>query len=89
MVTRNLTGTAHRLGTHRFSTSTTPCPARIEKNVIDSDGTLIITHVELTGGSEFDWEMAKKHKLPYFHADLSISDSNEVPEQNLQDVYFS
>jgi hypothetical protein len=30
-------------------------PSRTEQNVIDSDGTLIITHGELTGGSEYTW----------------------------------
>ncbi len=48
-------------------------PARTEQNVIDSDGTLIITHGELTGGSEYTWEMSKKHSRPYFHADLNIT----------------
>ena len=48
-------------------------PARTEQNVIDSDGTLIMTHGELTGGSEYTWEMTKKHKRPYFHADLNIT----------------
>jgi hypothetical protein len=47
-------------------------PARTEQNVIDSDGTLIITHGELTGGSEYTWEMTKKHSRPYFDADLNI-----------------
>ncbi|MBL7176960.1 MAG: putative molybdenum carrier protein [Desulfobacteraceae bacterium] len=48
-------------------------PARTEQNVIDSDGTLIITHGELTGGFEYTWKMTKKHSRPYFHADLSIT----------------
>ncbi len=48
-------------------------PERTEKNVIDSDGTLIITHGELTGGSEYTLEMTKKHNRPYFHADLNIT----------------
>jgi len=48
-------------------------PARTEQNVIDSDGTLIITHGELTGGSEYTWAMTTKHSRPYFHADLDIT----------------
>lgn len=45
-------------------------PEPTEKNVIDSDGTLIITHGELTGESEYALEMTKKHHRPHFHADL-------------------
>ncbi|MBL7176735.1 MAG: putative molybdenum carrier protein [Desulfobacteraceae bacterium] len=48
-------------------------PERTEKNVIDSTGTLIITHGELTGESEYTLEMTKKHNRPYFHADLNIT----------------
>lgn len=47
-------------------------PKRTEQNVIDSDGTLIISHGELTGGSEYTWEMTKKHNRPYFYADLKL-----------------
>jgi hypothetical protein len=43
---------------------------RTEKNVIDSDGTLIISRGELTGGSEATREMALKHKRPWLHVDL-------------------
>jgi hypothetical protein len=43
-----------------------------EKNLIDSDGTLIITHGEPSGESEYALEMTKKHSRPYFHADLKI-----------------
>jgi hypothetical protein len=50
-------------------------PERTEKNVIDSDGTLIITHGELNGESEYTLEMTKKHDRPYFHADLTIHSS--------------
>ncbi len=50
-------------------------PERAEKNVIDSDGTLITTHGELTGESEYTLEMTKKHNRPYFHADLNINSS--------------
>jgi hypothetical protein len=47
---------------------------RIEQNIIDSDGTVIISHGNLTGGSDYGQEMAKKHKRPCLHIDL-----NETP----------
>lgn len=46
---------------------------RTEQNVIDSDGTLIISHGMLTGGSEFTREMAIKHNRPRLHVDLNKS----------------
>jgi len=47
---------------------------RTEQNVIDSDGTLIVSHGRLTGGSAFTGKMAKKHNRPYFHVDLKEID---------------
>ena len=46
-------------------------PKRTEQNVIDSDGTLIISHGKLTGGSAYTRKMAMKHAKPWFHADLN------------------
>ena len=46
-------------------------PKRTEKNVIDSDGTLIISHGKLTGGSPLTREMADKHDRPWIHIDLN------------------
>ncbi len=46
---------------------------RTEQNVIDSDGTLIISHGLLTGGSEFTREMAIQHNRPWLHVDLNKS----------------
>ena len=45
--------------------------ARTEQNVIDSDGTLIISHGELSGGSAYTRKMAMKHGKPWYHADLN------------------
>jgi hypothetical protein len=50
-------------------------PKRTEQNVIDSDGTLVISHGSLTGGSAFTRKMTKKHNKPYLHINL-----NKVPE---------
>ena len=46
-------------------------PKRTEQNVIDSDGTLIISHGSLTGGSAYTRKMAMKHGKPWFHTDLN------------------
>jgi len=43
---------------------------RIERNVIDSDGTVIISHGEPTGGAEYSRKMTDKHHRPCLHADL-------------------
>jgi hypothetical protein len=50
---------------------TTSYAERTEKNVIDADGTLIISHGTLTGGSAYTREMAQKHSRPYLHIDLT------------------
>jgi hypothetical protein len=43
---------------------------RTEKNVMDSDGTLIISRGALAGGSEYTRAMALQHGRPYLHIDL-------------------
>jgi hypothetical protein len=50
---------------------TSSYPMRTEQNVIDSDGTLVITHGPLTGGSAFTEQMAEKHGRPCLHIDLN------------------
>jgi hypothetical protein len=44
--------------------------ARTEQNVIDSDGTLIVFHGKLNGGSAMTRQLAKKNKRPWMHVDL-------------------
>ena len=44
---------------------------RTEQNVIDSDGTLIMSHGKLTGGSDCTREMALRHNRPWLHIDLN------------------
>ncbi len=44
---------------------------RTKKNVFDSDGTLIMSHGKLTGGSELTRETAKKNDRPCLHIDLN------------------
>jgi hypothetical protein len=43
---------------------------RIEQNVIDSDGTVIFSHGELTGGADYSMKMTEKHERPTLHIDL-------------------
>ena len=51
---------------------TTSYPKRTEQNILDSDGTLIICHGKLTGGSALTRKMAKKHSRPWVHADMDV-----------------
>ena len=45
---------------------------RTEQNVVDSDGTLLISHGDLTGGSALTRKFAKKHSRPSLHIDLNM-----------------
>ncbi|MDA3895775.1 MAG: putative molybdenum carrier protein [Desulfobacteraceae bacterium] len=44
---------------------------RTELNVIDSDGTLILSHGELSGGSALTEKLAEKHQKPCLHINLN------------------
>jgi len=50
--------------------STTSYPKRTEKNILESDGTLIVSYGKLTGGSALTRKLAKKHGRPWLHIDL-------------------
>ena len=56
-------------------------PKRTEKNVIDSDGTLIISHGILTGGSKYTMEMAVLHSKPNLHIDLDRNPAFQAAQQ--------
>jgi putative molybdenum carrier protein len=56
-------------------------PERTEKNIRESDGTLILSHGRLTGGSEYTKKWALKHGKPMLHIDLSNDTS--CPSQQL------
>ncbi|MFC1829221.1 YpsA SLOG family protein [Thermodesulfobacteriota bacterium] len=43
---------------------------RIERNVMDADGTLIISHGRLAGGADYSREMTVKHNRPCLHINL-------------------
>jgi len=51
--------------------STASYPKRTEKNVLDSDGTLIVSHGKLNGGSALTRQLAKKHGRPWIHVDMN------------------
>ena len=62
---------------HELETSS--YPRRTEQNVIDSDGTLLVSHGRLDSGSEYTKEMAEKHNRPWIHVDTKrISDTAAV-----------
>lgn len=43
---------------------------RTEQNILDSDGTLILSHGALSGGSALTQALAEKHERPCLHIDL-------------------
>lgn len=45
---------------------------RTEKNVTDSDGTLIVSHGAPTGGTEYTRKMVLKHGRQMLHIDLNL-----------------
>lgn len=56
-------------------------PQRTEQNVIDSHGTLIISHGPLTGGSKYTQEKALQHKRPCLHIDLNETNSFKAAQE--------
>lgn len=56
---------------HLTETSSSQYSVRTEKNVVAAEGTLIISHGPLTGGSGYTREMAIKHGRPWLHMDLN------------------
>jgi len=52
---------------------TTSYPKRTKQNVVDSDGTLILSHGKVTGGSGLTLKMAKKHENPWLRVNLNKS----------------
>ena len=56
-------------------------PKRTEKNILDSDGTLIISHGKLTGGSALTRKLAKQHEKPWLHLDMTDVSITEAAER--------
>ncbi len=53
---------------------------RTEKNVIDSDGTLILAGGEPTGGTALTVQFAGKHKKPCLVIDVEKKNTDSVPD---------
>ena len=56
-------------------------PKRTEKNVVDSDGTLIVSHGKLTGGSQYTMDMAILHGKPWLHINLNEASTLEAAQK--------
>ena len=61
--------------------TSTSYPKRTEKNVIDSDGTVIFTHGKLTGGSKLTKTVADKHDRPCLHVNLDETINFKIPAE--------
>ena len=55
---------------HLKETSSSQYSVRTEKNVVDAEGTLILSHGPLAGGSEYTREVAIRRRRPWIHIDL-------------------
>ena len=55
---------------HLQEMPTASYPKRTEKNILDSDGTLIFSRGTLTGGSALTRKLAKQLDKPWLHIDL-------------------
>jgi hypothetical protein len=53
-------------------------PARTERNVLDSDGTVIFSRNKPTGGTDYTRKMVLKHKKHMLHIDLNIATSYDA-----------
>ena len=53
-------------------------PARTEKNILESDGTLILSHSKLTGGSKLTEKLCKQLKKPCLHIDHTDKVFSEI-----------
>lgn len=61
--------------------STSSYPARTEKNVTDSDGTVILSHGALTQGSLLTFHLAEKHGKVCLHLDLDTMSGQQAASE--------
>jgi hypothetical protein len=59
-------------------------PKRTERNVIESDGTLIVSHGKLKGGSQYTMDMAVMHSRPWLHINLNETTVLEAAQQVIE-----
>ena len=64
--------------------STVSYPKRIEKNVMESDGTLIFARGKLTGSSALTRRLANQHGKPVLYINLDGRYSNETVIEMIQ-----
>ena len=65
---------------HLAEMPTASYPKRTEKNILDSDGTLIFSRGTLTGGSALTRKLAKQHDKPWVHVDLDKATAREAAQ---------
>ena len=63
---------------HLQEMATTSYDIRTEQNVIDSDGTVIVSHGKLAGGSALTQTFAIKHHKPRLHLDMNKTTITEA-----------
>ena len=63
---------------HLQEMETTSYDKRTEQNVIDSDGTVIVSHGNLTGGSALTRTFTIKHHKPRLHLDMNNTTITEA-----------
>jgi hypothetical protein len=61
---------------HLRETETADYSARTERNVVDSDGTVLLTRGAPTGGSKLTADLAARHGKPLLHLDLAALDDD-------------
>lgn len=61
-----------------WETETRSYAGRTERNVLDSDGTLIVSRGRLNGGSALTRQLAKRHGRPWLHVDLAVLGGEEA-----------
>ena len=55
---------------HLIETASADPAERTEQNVLESDGTLLVTRGPATGGSALTAALAARHRRPFLHVDL-------------------
>jgi hypothetical protein len=65
---------------HLLETASIDYSQRTRLNVLDSDGTLIVSHGNLTGGSALTQELARKLRQPCLHVDLDYVSNSKAAQ---------
>ena len=68
------------VGYNLRETETREYPQRTEKNVLDSDGTLIVCHGSPSGGTLLTARLATRHKQPLLVVDLDEIDGDGIEQ---------